>query len=100
MFVHCVYFWLRDDLNAADRERFVDGVTRLTSIESVRHGFAGTPADTDRPIIDRSYSYALVCVFDDRAAHDAYQAHPIHDEFRETCSTFWREVRIYDFETP
>lgn len=99
MFVHCVYFWLRDDLTEAERRQFDDGVHSLTTIASVRHGFAGTPADTDRPIIDRSYTTGLVVVFDDRDAHDAYQDDPVHDDFRNTCSSFWTQVRIYDFET-
>jgi hypothetical protein len=50
----------------------------------------------DRPIIERSYSYALTVVFEDEAAHDRYQVHPVHDVFRETCGTFWSRVQIYD----
>lgn len=100
MFVHCVYFWLRPDLSEEEHASFVEGATSLTTIESVRHGFLGTPASTDRPIIDRSYSYGLVCVFDSMDDHDAYQVHPIHDDFRDTCSTFWTAVKIYDIETP
>lgn len=99
MFVHCVYFWLRDDLSEADRGRFVEGVQSLTTIETVRHGFVGTPAATDRPIIDRSYSFALVVAFDDETGHDRYQDHPVHDAFRERCGSFWSQVRIYDFMT-
>jgi stress responsive alpha/beta barrel protein len=96
MFVHAVYFWLRDDLSAADRATFEAGVRSLTSIEQVAHGWIGVPADTDRPVIDRSYSYAEVLVFKDRAAHDAYQVHPIHTQFVERCKTFWTKVLIYD----
>lgn len=99
MFIHCVYFWLRDDLSSEEHAAFVDGATSLTTIETVRHGFLGAPAGTDRPIIDRSYSYGLVCVFDDVKGHDAYQDHPVHDDFRDTCSAYWKEVKIYDLET-
>ena len=99
MFVHCVYFWLRDDLSEEERRRFVEGVNSLTTIDSVRHGFVGTPASTDRPIIDRSYSYALVVAFDDEEGHDRYQDHPVHDAFRDNCATFWSQVKIYDFRT-
>ena len=99
MFVHCVYFWLREDLSDEERRRFVDGVTSLTTIETVRHGFVGTPATTDRPIIDRSYSYALVAVFDDEKGHDDYQTHPVHDDFRDNCAGLWSQVKIYDFRT-
>ena len=99
MFVHCVYFWLREDLTEAEHLRFVEGVRSLTTIETVRNGFVGRPADTDRPIIDRSYSYGLVVAFENRKGHDAYQEHPAHDEFRDNCAGFWTQVKIYDFET-
>ena len=96
MFVHAVYFWLKDGLSDKDRDTFIRGVTSLTTIETVQHGHVGTPADTNRPIIERSYSYALVLFFPDKAAHDVYQTHPVHDRFREQCATFWRKVLIYD----
>ena len=97
MFVHCVYFWLRDGLTSDEEQRFVDGLASLVRIDGVRHSYTGTPASTNRPIIDRSYSYALVVVFEDQAAHDAYQEDPVHDAFRDTCSSLWTDVRIYDF---
>jgi hypothetical protein len=96
MFTHSVYFWLRDDLSAEGKQRFVDGIRSLTTIESVAQGFIGTPAATDREIIDRSYSYALVVSFADEEAHDAYQVHPVHDRFREQCGGSWKKIVIYD----
>lgn len=99
MFIHCVYFWLREDLSADDEKRFRDGLASLVSIASVDHGHYGTPADTDREIIDRSYSYGLVVAFADQAAHDAYQEDSIHDAFRDNCAQYWTKVKIYDFET-
>lgn len=97
MFVHCVYFWLKKDLSPAQVDQFVQGLQSLVAIPDVRHGFYGTPADTDRPIIDRTYSYGLVCAFESPSAHDAYQVHPVHDAFRENCSMLWEQVKIYDF---
>lgn len=99
MFVHSVYFWLRDDLTDAEHDRFLQGVQSLLQIESVRHGHVGSPASTNRSIIDRSYSYGLVVTFDDREGHDLYQDDPIHDRFREECGDLWREVKIYDLNT-
>ena len=96
MFVHSVYFWLKPDLNEEQRTKFWDGVRSLTTIETVRHGWVGTPAETDRPVIDRSYSCALLVIFDDEPGHDLYQVHPLHDKFREECSPFWSKVLIYD----
>ena len=96
MFVHSVYFWLRPDLTEEEKEKFWAGARSLTEISSVRHGWVGTAAATDRPIIDRSYSCALVVVFDDEAGHDHYQTDPVHDRFREECAPYWSKVLIYD----
>lgn len=96
MFVHAVYFWLRDDVRDQERAKFLEGLESLTTIETVGQSYVGVPAETDREIIDRSYSSALILVFADQAAHDAYQQHPTHDRFRETCSGFWKKVQIYD----
>src|SRR3954471_21237068 len=96
MFIHAVYFWLRPDLGSADRKKFEAGLRSLRTIEGVREGYIGVPASTDRPVIERGYSRALVLVFADQAAHDAYQVHPVHDRFREECGGSWTAVRIYD----
>jgi Stress responsive A/B Barrel Domain len=44
----------------------------------------------------RSYSYAEVLLFKDRAAHDRYQVHPTHRHFVDRCANFWKRVVIYD----
>ena len=95
MLVHAVYFWLKPDLAPEDVRRFEEKANALLTVPSVAHGWLGKPATTDRPVIDRSYSYALVLVFPDMAAHDVYQDHPVHTDFR-TCSALWNTVKIYD----
>jgi len=95
MFVHSVYFWLKPGLTGAQQAQFWAGVKTLGGISGVKFFFTGAPAETDRPVIDRTYSGALVIGFDDLAAHDAYQVHPIHDRFRE-LSHLWERVLIYD----
>ncbi len=95
MLVHAVYFWLKPDLKPEDVRKFDEGVRSLLKIPNVLHGWVGKPAETDRPVIDRSYSYALVVAFEDMAGHDIYQVHPIHKSFLE-CSGMWTKVQIYD----
>jgi hypothetical protein len=95
MFVHSVYFWLKTDLSDGDRQAFEAGLDTLLSIDTIERFYRGAPADTDRPVIDRSYSVGIVVVFRDKAGHDAYQAHPRHDEFR-ACAKYWEKVLIYD----
>lgn len=96
MFIHSVYFWLKPELTEDQRATFWAGVNSLTTITSVRQGFVGTPASTDRPIIDRSYTCALIIICDDEVSQEAYQVDPIHDKFREECGEFWSKVLIYD----
>ncbi|GEM46744.1 Dabb family protein [Deinococcus cellulosilyticus] len=96
MFIHSVYFWLKPALSAQDHQTFLEGIASLTEIETVAHGYWGKPAATDRPIIEKGYSYGLVLVFKDQEAHDAYQVDPVHDLFRERCSPFWNRVTIFD----
>ena len=83
MFIHSVYFRLRDDLSPGERTRFEEG-------------HIGTPAGTNRSIIDRDYTHALILAFADEGAHDAYQAHPVHDRFRDACAGYWSGIRIFD----
>ncbi|GAA4312162.1 Dabb family protein [Compostibacter hankyongensis] len=95
-FAHVVNFWLREGLSTAERQQFEAGVRSLGTIGTIARFHIGTPASTDREVIDRSYDYCLLCLFKNQEDHDAYQVDPVHDRFRETCSPFWEKVVIYD----
>jgi hypothetical protein len=99
MFTHHVFFWLKEGLSSTDRQKFVKGVTSLLSIHHIKSGDVGQPASTNRPVIDRSYSYSLLLVFNNKEAHDSYQVDPIHLKFVEDCSGLWKKVLIYDSES-
>jgi hypothetical protein len=99
MFVHSVYFWLREGLTPAERDHFVAGLRSLRGIAGVAQGYIGVPASTDRPVIDRTYSWSLVFVFANQADHDAYQVAPVHHTFRAECSGYWTTVRVFDSVT-
>ncbi len=98
MFTHCVFFWLKKDLTAAQLAGFDTAVKTLTKIPGVVTGTVGHPATTNRPVIDRSYSYGLMLVFKDLAGHDAYQVHATHDAFHTKYVKYWDRVQVYDFE--
>jgi hypothetical protein len=96
MFVHAVYFTLRSDLSTADRALFAAWQPKLCVLPSVHAGYTGVPADTDRPVIDRAYTHALVLLFADAAAEQAYQVDPEHERFKVECKGFWERLRIFD----
>jgi hypothetical protein len=99
MFVHHVFFWLKENLSSEDILKFENGVKSLMQIEHIKFGDIGRPALTERPVIDRSYSYSLLAAFENEAGHNAYQPHPVHKKFVEECAHLWSRVLIYDAET-
>jgi hypothetical protein len=99
MFVHIVNFWLKKSLNKDEISFFEKEVSLLAKIKTIVHFNVGAPARTDRPVIDRSYSYCLLTTFNDEAGHDFYQVAPEHLEFIKNCAHLWEKVIIYDSET-
>ena len=97
MLVHTVIFWLKNGLSDEERSTFFKEVATLGTIPSVEDFHLGTPAQTPkRPVIDDTYDCAVTVVLQDLAAQDQYQIDPIHQEFIDTCSSFWERVVIYD----
>ncbi len=98
MFVHNVFFWLKEKDNEEARQALLTGIKSLEAIESIKSVYIGTPASTRRPVIDATYDFAEILVFDDEAGHDVYQVHPLHTKFVEECKHLWEKVVIYDVE--
>lgn len=96
MLVHHVLFWLKNPDLAEDREKLLEGLNSLRAIELLRLITIGSPSDIDRPVIDRSYSFSLMVVFDSMEQHDAYQVHPAHKKFIGEYAHLWNKVVIYD----
>jgi hypothetical protein len=98
-FVHIVNFWLKKDLTLAQIEQFEAGLKGIEKVDSLIYFNVGKPADTDRPTIDKTYSYSMLTVFKDKAGHDFYQTHPAHLKFLDENRMNWEKVLIYDSET-
>ena len=99
MLYHCVYFWLKPELTAAQRADFRASLETLKGIKAVSKISIGVPAATTRrPVIDASYDFALIVECRDVAAEAAYQVDPLHLAFVEKCKSCWTRVQIYDSE--
>ena len=96
--VHTAYFWFEESVTEAQKEAFKASSEELKSIPEVIALYTGKPADTDRPIVERSYDYAVVVLLKDLAAHDAYQQHPIHQKLLADYSPLWQKVMVTDIE--
>src|SRR5947209_4562055 len=96
MFTHTVFFWLKPHAPPKTQQQMLDDCTALLAkIPGVRQLTTGKPAGTPRPVVDNSYHVGLCVLLDDSAAHDAYQAHPLHAEFLDRHRQHWQDVRVY-----
>ncbi len=95
-FVHIVYFWLKTDVTAEEKEDFRIGVHKLMEIDLVQLSLVGPPAMTPRTVVDNSYDYAIMSTFASKADHDAYQEHPDHQIFIDNHKDKWDRVQVYD----
>ena len=99
MHVHNVYFWLMDDLEGQALAAFEGGLKALTNDPNVKSAYFGKPAETHRDVVEDTYTYGLVLVFDDLAAHNQYQAGAAHLKFVEDHASKWERVVVYDIQT-
>ena len=96
-FFHNVFFWMRDNGDPSEARRLAEGCkTFLTGIPGIVRLTVGTPAGTQRDVVDNSYGVALLVEFVDASACHAYDSHPDHLRFIAKCSQFWSRVQVYD----
>ncbi|WP_419801263.1 Dabb family protein [Mucilaginibacter sp.] len=96
MFIHHVFFWLKDKNSNTDRADLLKGLQTLASVEPKKMIHIGVKASTNRPVIDTTYDFSLLLIFNSLEDHDAYQIHPTHQDFVKNCSHLWEKVTIYD----
>jgi hypothetical protein len=95
-FVHHVFFWLKEPDNPEHLARFARALKDLVTIDAIKFYHLGKPADTRREVIDSSYQFSLLTLFVDKAAHDLYQVHPVHDNFRKVADELCSKVTVFD----
>lgn len=95
-FVHMVFFWLKEPENDASRKKFEKELKFIDKITAINRKHIGKPADTDRPVVDSTYTYSLVLSFDSRKEYDIYADHPLHLTFIDNASDLWKKVQVYD----
>ena len=96
MIAHHVLFWLKADTTDDQKLGFNNSLQTLEKIEGIKAFHIGTPAPIERAVVDTSYTFSLTLFFEDLAAHDVYQVHPLHKAFLEEFRVFFDKVIIYD----
>jgi hypothetical protein len=97
MIIHNVFWALKDNSPAA-RQALIDGCWKYLSVHpGILHFWAGEiAADHTRPVNDRDWDVGLHVVYEDKAAHDYYHEHPLHDQFVAEYEDNWQTSRVFD----
>lgn len=94
---HHVFFTLTDNSSAKVSELVSACKKYLTDHPGLESFDVGTlNRQLQRPVNDLNYDVSLHVVFSDRAAHDAYQVAPRHNQFIEEQKSNWKQVRVFD----
>jgi len=96
VFVHHVFFWLKEPGNPEIRVQFEQGLNELIKVPQIQYSHIGTPAESSREVIDGSFTYSYMALFRDKEDQEIYQVHPIHQQFIENCQRLWEKVIVYD----
>ncbi len=97
MFVHHVYFWLKNPNSKEDLAALKAGLETLKQgIEPKILAHIGVPAPTNRDVIERSYAVSWLMLFSTAEDQEVYQVDPVHKMFIEDCSHLWEKVIVYD----
>ncbi|WP_234733699.1 Dabb family protein [Tellurirhabdus bombi] len=100
LFVHHVYFYLKNPNSADDKAKLLEGLNKLAKVPTIKFVHIGTPATTNRDVIVRDYSISWLCFFDSLEEEEVYQKHPIHLKFVKDYSSLWEKVAVYDSVGP
>lgn len=96
MFVHHVYFWLKNPESAEGKEKLIEGLQTLKGINVIRSARIGVPASTSRDVIEKGYNISWMLLFDNLEEQEVYQKHPVHLKFVDNYSHLWEKVIVYD----
>jgi hypothetical protein len=96
LFVHHVFFWLKEPVTQEIRHKFEAALRELVTVDTIVDHHLGVPAPSDRDVVDTSYTYSLLITFNNKADQNIYQVHPIHLKFIANCQELWERVVVFD----
>ncbi len=98
---HIVFFTLAEDTPAERKALLADIKKYLAGHKGTAYFSAGAIADDmNRSVNDREFQVSMNLVFVNRAAHDTYNDHPRHEEFKTKNKDRIAKVRVFDSYLP
>lgn len=96
VFVHHVFFWLKEPNNPEARGQFEKGLQQLITVSKIQSSNIGKPVESSREVVDDSFTYSYVAFFRNQEDQNSYQNHPVHLKFVEDCQHLWGKVVVYN----
>jgi hypothetical protein len=94
---HMVFFTLKDNSGDAAAKLVAGCKKYLAEHDGTVYFSAGVRAkEMNRDVNDKEFDVALHIIFQNKAAHDKYAAHPRHMEFIKKFEAGWAKVRVFD----
>jgi hypothetical protein len=95
--MHHVFFWLKEPDNKTHKKQFEKALEDLIKVETIKVSHIGVPAETEeRGVVENSYTYSYMVMFDSLEDQNIYQKHPLHLKFIEENEHLWEKVVVYD----
>ena len=95
--MHNVFFTLKDKSPAAV-QKLIDACKKYLTVQPgiVAFSVGGRDPGLTREVNDQDWEVGLHVLFENRAAHDAYQDDAQHLRFIEECKGNWEKARVFD----
>ena len=76
--------------------QLIEGLKKLSSVTTIKQFHIGIPANTNRDVIENTYSVSWTLFFDNAEDQESYQVDPMHLNFVKECSHLWNKVTVFD----
>jgi hypothetical protein len=79
--------------NQANREKLIEGLTKLSKVPTIKSFHIGLPASTNRSVIVRDYSVSWMCFFENLEEEEIYQVEASKEQIKEWVQKCFQKVK-------
>lgn len=96
---HTGYIWLKEPGNKEHQQRLIEAAHRFAAqIPEVKGLSVGKSVPKGSPLMDTTFDISLTMHFDDQAAMERYNKHPVHEQAaKEVFLPLSAKILFYDF---
>ena len=98
LITHVVVVWVNDDVSDQQISKIIEEAQILRSINVVQDLKIGRPVESERAIVDDSFSFALSVTFKNSADMQAYSIDETHIAYvKSALKPVLKKIVVYDF---